>query len=244
MLAGAIDPNWTVTYASTNGGRTINHNFIGSAITIDPNALAGNGLASGWINNTSTAQWITAPNAEWSNNGGGYYDLPGNGTGKNSGTYIYTLVFNIEGDNPGSIVTNDISISLTIAADDQWKLFLNPKGDGTKKPNQRSVIEFDDTQAWLNTTSVTLDNFLLNNALFVIGQNYLCIEVTNTNDANGNSNQMVWNPSGMFLYQSSADWTRIDGRQITPVPEPSAYGLIFIGSSLGLYFFRRFRKKI
>ena len=48
----------------------------------------------GWIANTSTAQWITAPGGATA----GSASLPGNGTsGTNSAYYVYRLAFNISG---------------------------------------------------------------------------------------------------------------------------------------------------
>ena len=243
LSAGSVDPNWNVTYASTNGGQSTNSTYIGDAYVIDPNAFAGNGLAGGWINNTNDAQWIVAPNAVFSTNGNGVYGLPGNGTTKgwnsNMGVYLYTLKFNITGDNVGSTVTNHVAISLTLAADDQWSVYINPQGNGASLPNGTPAA-YDYTSAWLNTTSVTLANYgTNNNSVFKIGDNYLVVRVDNTNSITTQSSSTTTNPSGLFLYQSSSDWEKIDGKV---VPELPYTGMVIVGGSLIAWFVRRKQK--
>ena len=99
QAGGSKDANWSVTYASTNGGTSANTAYEGAAYVINPSVVS----SSGYTANTSNAQWIVAPGAytttstSSSQNAGGN-NLPGNGnTGSNEGVYIYTLAFTISG---------------------------------------------------------------------------------------------------------------------------------------------------
>ena len=67
--------------------------------------VSGTYIDSGWVPNTSTAQWIVAPGAKTpggtANVGGP--QLPGNGTtGNNDSTFVYQLAFNITGTGSGA----------------------------------------------------------------------------------------------------------------------------------------------
>ena len=217
---GSLDANWNVTYASTNGGTSANTTYEGDAYVISPSAVSG----SGYSPNTSTAQWITAPGATVGvggavNTGGDF--LPGNGnSGSNEGVYIYTIAFTISGTGAvGTAVTNQVQITMTMAADDQYSVFVNPTGNGTKAPT--GTASASDTSAWSNTTQFALQNYgtgSADNSSFKIGTNYLVIVVDNTNSVNGSSTSTATNASGLLVYQTSAD--EIDGH---PIPEVATW---------------------
>jgi len=246
---GTTDSHWSVGWADP-GNYT--GTYTGSAYVVNP-------TDGGWTANTSNAQWITAPGARTSatggagtaNDGGSY--LPGNGnSGSNMGVYLYVLAFNITGqvgDVIGSTVTNNMSISLTISADDQFKIWLNPAGNGTTPPSTAAVASAN--SSWTNSTPFTLANFTsgttTNNSVFKIGTNYLVIEVDNTNSINGSSGATDRNPSGLLFYQSGSQFATIGGNGFTiiggssvPIPEAGvvipAIGAV---AALGLAGFRR-----
>ena len=217
--------------------------YTGSAYTVLGTSITG----SGYVQNTSSAQWITAPGAAIDSSGssvntGGLF-LPGNGTStaRQSGStyykeakFLYTLAFNITGTGgTGSLVTNAISISMTIAADDQYNVFVNPTGNGTTLPSS-GTASASGLSAWTNTTSFTLQNGTngtgtSGNAQFVIGTNYIVIEVDNTNSVTSASTATALNASGLLVYQVGNAVT-IDGH---PVPEAGAW--IPIAAAMGLF---------
>ncbi|MBC7365906.1 MAG: hypothetical protein H7343_03680 [Undibacterium sp.] len=227
LSGGSTDPHWNVTYASTNGGSSQSTSNQGAAYVVSSAFIDG-----AWTQNTSSAQWITAPGATngsgTANVGGGF--LPGNGnTGSNKGIFVYTLALTVTGNGSGNI-TNSISISLTISADDQYRIYVNPSGNGTTIPTGTAAATA--TNAWNNSTSVTLQNGTNGtngNAIFKIGTNYLTIVVDNTNSVNGSSSNNTLNPSGLLVYQVGSA-ALIDGK---PIPEVGAW-LPIIGA-VGLY---------
>jgi hypothetical protein len=216
--AGQQDANWTVTYASTNGGGSANTAYEGSAYVISPSQIS----SSGYTPNTSQAQWITAPGATNSsgtspNTGGDF--LPGNGTtAPNEGIYIYTLAFTISGTGAaGTTVSNEIQITMTLAADDQYSVYVNPAGNGKSVPTGTAAAS--QTSAWANTSQISLQNYgTSNNSTFHIGVNYIVVVVDNTNSAQGASSSTALNASGLLVYQTSA--ATIDGH---PVPEVATW---------------------
>jgi hypothetical protein len=221
---GSTDPNWTVAYASTNGGSSANTTYEGAAYVVNNSNVVG----SGWTQNTGSAQWIVPPGAVDPNNGnsvntGGDF-LPGNGNaGSNEGIYVYTLAFTVAGTGSGT-VTNAISIGLTISADDQYAVYVNPSGSPTPAATG--------TSAWNNTTSATLQNGtngFNGNSQFVIGTNYLVIVVDNTNSVNGSSSSTATNASGLLVYQVGSAVT-IGGN---PVPEVGTW--LPLVAAMGLY---------
>lgn len=215
LNATSQDSHWTVTYAYANG-TSGNTSYQGKAYVVSSSQLDG-----AWAPNTSSAQWIVPPGAALSQsgqgiNGGGDY-LPGNGTsGNNRGVYVYTLSFYIAGTGSGT-VTNQMSISLTLAADDQAKVYVNPTLNTSGSINtSSSTLGGTLTNAWTNTSTLTLQNYGTNaNASFVIGKNTLVIEVDNTNSLTGSSSATSLNPSGLMVYQTGS-MAVIDGK---PVPE-------------------------
>jgi hypothetical protein len=142
------------------------------------------------------------------NNGGDF--LPGNGNANgtrtnpfnaNEGIYIYRLAFQITGIGSG-VVTNSISLSVTIAADDQYSLYLNPTGNGTSIPTSGAIGTR--SSAWTNTAAINIRNAAAGgSAVFNIGTNYLVVVVDNTNSITTTSTQTDLNPSGMLVYQVS-----------------------------------------
>jgi len=240
---GANDAHWTVTAAYLNG--TNNSTYTGAAYVLS-------GPDSSYAPNTSTAKWITAPGARATSSGtssvntGGDY-LPGSSaSGTNSAYYVYRLAFTIGGTGTGT-VTNNIQLSMTIAADDNYYVYVNPSRAPTV--NSSGTIDASagggngtavasGTSAWSNTTSFKIGNSTansgdVNNASFVIGTNYIYVVVANTD---GGSNTGGLNQSGLLVYQVGSGIT-IDGK---PVPEVGT--ILPIVGALGLFLFRRMRR--
>jgi len=234
MAANGPDSHWAVTYASTDGGGTRNTYYQGAAYVV-----GNNDNFSAWTD-VSNAQWIVPPNATavttyitGSPASTGYDAVPGNGTGNKEGIYVYTLAFQIAGaGNNGDIVSNAVSISLTLAADDLFTVYANPTGNGATLPTGGSA-----GGTWSKTTTVTLQNGTngtgtSGNSTFKIGTNYLSVVVYNTNGTNNKNEQ---NPSGLLVYQTGSA-TLIDGRP-SPVPEVGAWLPVF--GALGMVFWQR-----
>lgn len=237
LAGGTTDSHWAVTYAYANGVYD-NQAYQGAAYVV-----SGSYIDYAWVQNTGSAQWITAPGAKTSPSGGtanvgGDY-LPGIGTsGSNRAQYVYTLAFTILGTGSG-YVTNQVSINLTIAADDQYKIYVNPAlySSGAVNTNY-STLAGSGYSAWNNAQSVTLQNYGANaNANFVIGTNYLTIVVDNTDNVTGTSSYASLNPSGLMVYQVGSAMT-IDGK---PIPEAGA--VLPMIAALGLFGWRRFRRR-
>jgi len=243
LAGGTQESHWSVTYASVAGSQ--NTSYQGSAYVVSANYIDG-----GWTKNTTTAQWIVPPGASTAATGGtinaGGDFLPGNGNtnnifSSNEGIYVYTLAFNIVGSgNTGDTITNAISISLTLSADDQYYVYVNPTGNGTTLPTGNAAGS--KTNAWNSTAVVTLENGTngtgtSGNSIFKIGTNYLTIVVDNTNSINGSSNSTALNPGGLLVYQVGTA-NLIDGLP-NPVPEVGVW-LPIIGA-LGLFSWRRLR---
>ena len=226
---GANDTSWSVSY-STEG-----KNYQGAAYVV-------NTPGSGWTHDVGGAEWITAPG-----NGGSAY-LPGNGTtGANAASYVYKLAFTIvgkPGDSVGSAVTNQVSITLTLAADDQAKVYVNPTTLGLKGTGAidtaNSKLGGTLSSAWTNTTPIVLQNYNdgthADNAAFVIGTNYLYIQVDNTNGVSGDSASTATNLSGLLVYQTGSSATVIGSKA---VPEVGAW--LPIAGALGLFLWHRSR---
>jgi len=239
---GDQDSHWRVTYARVNGSGSSSSSYTGSAYVV-----SGSFIDGAWVQNTSSAQWITAPGASTAQSGGttnvgGDY-LPGNGTsGNNSAYYVYRLAFQITGSGTGAI-TNNLSISMTIAADDAYTVYVNPASAPTV--NNSGVISSggtaasaSGTSAWNNTTSITLANYGTNdNANYVIGTNYIYIVVANTNSQTGNNSSNALNPSGLLVYQVGTA-VMIDGR---PIPEAGTW--MPMAGALGVFGWLRWRRR-
>ncbi len=243
---GSAVSYWTVTYASSNGGSSVNTTFVGAAYAITASAVSG----SGYTSNTSTAEWIVAPGASTSsghtsgstyvNKGGNY--LPGNGTGSNEGLFVYTLAFNLTqtGLAAGAVITAPVSIDMTIAADDGYTIYMNPLGynvSPTTAPSNysNSIVSLPQGE-WNNVTQQVIST---GNATFYNGINYLAILVDNTNGISGSSSSTAWNESGLLDYNVSA-WngtTEIwaNGKAITPVPEVGTWIPVVVGVALAAY---------
>jgi len=236
LAGGATDSHWSVNYANAPG---TDSNYEGAAYVV-----SGGYIDAGWVPNTSSAQWITAPGARTAGSGGtantGGDFLPGNGTsGTNAARFVYRLAFNIAGaGGNGSNVTNNISISLTIAADDRYEIYVNPTMSGGEIAGSNTAAATRNN-AWNNTTAEYLQNYTggghADNVNFVIGTNYIYIVVDNTNSISGSSGSTALNPSGLLVYQVGSA-VLIDGK---PVPEVRA--ILPVLGALGLVLFRRFR---
>jgi hypothetical protein len=232
--AGATDSHWKVTYATTDGGATVNNTYVGNGTAY----IVNNGNNdSGWVDKTN-AQWIVPPNAASTDT------FPGNGTsGANAASFIYTLSFTIVGnvgDNAnGSVVTNQTSITLTLAADDQASVYVNPTLNANGSINSSSKLGGSIASAWKNTQTITLQNYddgtHSNNAVFKIGLNTLVIQVDNTNSQTGDSLSTQLNASGLLVYQTGA--ATVIGTK--PAPEVAVW-LPIVGA-LGLFCWRRSR---
>jgi hypothetical protein len=238
--AGTQAADWTVSYASINGGASANATYEGAGYVISPSSISG----SGYTPNTSGAQWITAPGAAQSasgsslNTGGDF--LPGNGnSGSNEGIYVYTLAFTITGTGSAGTVVNSanskIQITMTMAADDQYSVYVNPTGSSAAAATQ--------TNAWNNTTEFALQNYGgggADNSTFVIGTNYIAVVVDNTNSQTGSSGSTELNASGLLVYQTSA--ATING---APVPEVATWlPLLGVIGCYGLVSLRRRQAKL
>ncbi len=233
LAGGTTDSHWSVNYASTNGGTSSNSTYMGAAYVV-----SGTYIDSAWTQNTSTAQWIVAPGARTSSSGGsvnaGGDFLPGNGSsGANNGIFVYTLAFNIVGTGTGT-VTNDVSINITLSADDRYRVYVNPAGNGTTDPTGSATAAGSALNAWNNTTAVILQNGTngtgtSGNAIFRIGTNYLTVVVENTNSIAGSSTNTGFNPSGLLVYQVGSA-TLINGQ---PIPEVGAW--LPLAGALALY---------
>ncbi len=236
--SGTQAADWSVTYASTNGGTSSSPAYDGAGYVISPASVT----ASAYTPNTSNAQWIVAPGASTAatggtvNSGGNY--LPGNGnTGANEGVFIYTLAFTITGSGPvGTTVTSQIQVSMTLAADDQYSVYVNPAGNGTTIPT--GTAAGSKTAAWSNTSALVLQNYGTggaDNSTFKIGTNYIVVVVDNTNGITGSSASTTLNESGLLVYQSSA--AEINGN---PVPEVATWlPLVGVLGCYGLVVLRR-----
>lgn len=259
---GGRDAHWDVTYAFVNGTRYRSYSGNGYADTtytstagayvLSSTANSGgsaNYIDGAYVPNTSSAQWITAPGAMTAATGGtadlgGDY-LPGNGTsGTNSAFYVYQLAFTITGTGTGT-VTNAINISLTIAADDAYEIYVTSTpvtvSSGGAISAQHAASAFG-TSAWSNTTAQTLTNSGSGaNTTFSIGTNYLTVVVHNSNSVTGTSSSTALNPSGLLVYQVGAVAT-IDGH---PVPEVGTW-LPLLGAVglYGIFAWRRGRERV
>jgi len=244
LADGSTDSHWSVSYARVNGSGSTSSSYTGAAYVV-----SGSYIDGAWVANSSTSRWITAPGARTAATGGttnvGGDFLPGNGTtGSNSAYYVYRLAFTISGSTTGgTTVTNQVSISLTIAADDQYSVYVNPASAPTVNNSGAintggTVASGSRTSAWNNTSSITLQNFGTgDNADFVVGTNYLYVVVANTNSATGSSGSNALNPSGLLVYQVGTAMT-IDGR---PVPEVGT--MLPVVGALGIFAWRRLRRK-
>jgi len=241
LAGGATDSHWTVTYARVNGTNyTGNSTYTGASYVLSPSYID-----SAYVANSSTSKWITAPGASTAatggtNNIGGDY-LPGNGTsGTNSAQFVYRLAFTIVGT--GFNVNNNVSISLTLAADDQYKVYVNPSLNANGSVNTGSTLAGSRTSAWSNTTALYLQNFTdangSANSNFVIGTNYIYVVVDNTNSLTGTSASASLNPSGLLVYQVGAA-TTING---SPIPETGA--ILPVVAALALFGWRRLRLRL
>ena len=239
---GLTDSHWTVSYAEVGGVSA--SQYTGAAyVVVGP-------LSNQHTSNSTNppAQWITAPGAKTAATGGqtntGGSFLPGNGTtGNNSASYVYQLAITIAGSGAlGTVVTNQIAISLTIAGDDQYAIYVNPAAGPTVDKNGvisaggTAASSVNTSAAYKNTTPLTLQNFGASaNAVFVIGTNYLDVVVANTNGINGSSSSSTINQAGLLVYQATSQFTTIDGKPV--VPEVGAWMPVVL--ALGLFFRKR-----
>jgi MYXO-CTERM domain-containing protein len=231
LTGGSVDQNWSVTEAFVGGtSYSGTSQYTGAAYVVNNSAIE----SASYVQDTTSAQWITAPGASTSSGGtstnsGGLY-LPGNGTAApNVAEYVYTLSFQVEGTlgSGGSkhVVGNELQISLTIAADDDYAIYVNPTLSGGMPTGTASATGVN---SWTNSTTDYLQNYngtttgsssQSANAGFVIGTNTLTIVVTNSNEITGSSSSTVLNPSGLLVYEVGSEAV-IDGN---PVPEVGAW---------------------
>ncbi len=250
LAGGSTDPLWKVTYAQVSGASyTGNSQFTGAAYVINDIPYI---TSLNYVQNTASAQWITAPGATTdasgtiTNSGGNY--LPGNGTtGSNDAEYIYTMTFSITGTGSGT-VTNNVAISLTIAADDNYAIYVNPGAVNTKQSSStygsfiNSTASDTGTSAWTNASTTFLQNYTNSNssanATFKIGTNTISIVVTNSNGITGNSSAITLNASGLLVYQMGGNGMLING---IPIPEVGAW--LPVAGALGLFGVLAWRRK-
>ncbi len=230
LNSGNQDSHWAVT---TNEGSA----YQGQAYVVRGSTVTG----SGWSANTANARWITPPgatNATGGNVNQGYNYLPGNGTtGTNAASYAYTLAFTITGTGTG-VVSNQVTVTLTLAADDNASVYINPTMSNGLVDTASSTLGGTVLAAWGNTRTITLQNFdngaNANNATFVIGINYLTIQVDNTNGITGTSAATALNASGLMVYQTGGS-----ANIISPNPTPEVGVWLPVVGALGLFFWRR-----
>jgi len=242
LAGGATDSHWTVTYARVNGtSYTGNSTYTGASYVLSPTYID-----AAYVANSASSKWITAPGASTAATGGtanvgGDY-LPGNGTtGANRAQYVYRLAFTIVGTGSGT-VSNNVSISLTLAADDQYSVYVNPTLNANGSINTgSSTLAATRTNAWNNTSAAYLQNYTdangSANSTFVVGTNYIYVVVDNTNSVVGTSGSNALNPSGLLVYQVGA-LAMINGN---PVPEVGT--VLPVVAALGLFGWRRIRSK-
>jgi hypothetical protein len=239
LSGGSQDTHWDVVYAQVGG--TV---YTGaSTYTGDAYVVSNSYIDSAWVPNSSTAKWIVPPGAKTTGgtaNVGGDL-LPGNGNaGVNEAIFVYRLAFTINGTGTvGSAVGNQVSISLTIAADDQYTIYVNPTLDANG--NVTSAAAGSRTNAWNNTSAEYLQNYAGNghadNSDFVIGTNYIYVVVDNTNSINGSSTSTALNPSGLLVYQVGTAVV------ISSTPVPEVGTILPVVGALGLFGLRFMRRR-
>lgn len=239
LAGGTQDTHWDVVYAQV-GGAT----YTGSSTyTGDAYVVSNSYIDSAWVPNSSTAKWIVPPGAKNTNgtaNVGGDL-LPGNGdSGVNTAIYVYRLAFTISGTGSvGEAVGNQVSISLTIAADDQYTIYVNPTVNSSGVITSASAGTR--TDAWNNTSAEYLQNYVGNGhadtADFVIGTNYIYVVVDNTNSVSGSTSATALNPSGLLVYQVGS------AVNISKTPIPEVGTMLPIVGALGLFGLRILRRR-
>jgi hypothetical protein len=210
--SGTQDPYWTVTYASTNGGSTTAGQYVGAAYVVNAtNSSFTVTQVPSWAASTSSAEWITAPGAVWTNshftatsgaiNSGGD-GLPGEGPGNsppsytagNSAIYVYTTTFTIGGNGTTGDAVSGFTMTLSISADNNFAVFVNPatsaRALATSTANYVSPA---------NTYTASPMNVSLTSG-FVIGVNTISIEVQNEGSSTGAAQT---NYSGLIVYGSN-----------------------------------------
>jgi hypothetical protein len=251
LAGGSNDPNWLVTYADVEGqSYTGNSQYTGAAYVIDDSPYIS---SESYVQNSSVSQWITTPGAATSqttttstNQGGNY--LPGNGTsGTNSAEFIYTMTFSITGTGSGT-VTNNVAINLTVAADDDYAIFVNGAVNTNTFSSTYGDLMSSDTaalsgsNAWTNSTMAWLANYnsssFSSNSAFKIGTNTISIVVTNSNEVPGSTSATTLNPSGLLVYEIGGEGMLVNG---SPVPEVGAW--LPVAGALGLFGFLVWRRK-
>lgn len=243
LLPGnSTDPEWAVTYANVEGVNYHgNSQYTGAAYVVDDSPYIS---AEDYVQNTGYSEWITAPGATTTNSGtttsnsGGNY-LPGNGTsGTNSAEFIYTMTFSITGTGSGT-VGNQVAISLTIAADDDYAIYVNgATNTNTHSSTYGDLLSTDTSSvtgsnAWTNSSMAWLANYnsssFSSDAGFVIGTNTISIVVTNSNEISGSTTQTISDPSGLLVYEVGGEGMLVNG---SPVPEVGAW--LPVAGALGL----------
>jgi hypothetical protein len=139
-------------------------------------------------------------------------------------------------------VTNKVSISLTIAADDQYSVYVNPASGPTVSSTGvisagGTAASGSRTSAWNNTAALTVQNYDSTNASFKIGTNYLYVVVANTNSQTGVNGSNARNPSGLLVYQVGSA-TLVDP---SPVPEVGTW--LPVAGALGFFGMRFLRRR-
>jgi hypothetical protein len=158
---------------------------------ISPTQISGSGYTPTRAPRSGSRPRAPPSSSGSSPNTGGDF-LPGNGnSGSNEGIYIYTLAFTITGTGAAGTVVNSansqIQITMTLAADDQYSVYVNPSETGSDPHRHAAATQ---TNAWNNTTEIALQNYGsggADNSTFKIGTNYIVVVVDNTNSQTGSS---------------------------------------------------------
>jgi hypothetical protein len=232
--SGQQDAAWVVTYATTNGGASADTANEGTSYVINTTntTYSSQYPSPPWVPNTSTAQWITAPGAVWTNGssatnntpnagGDGLYAYGANSSplpynNANAAEYVYTTTFTITGTGTGAIT--GFTLNLSLAADNSFSIFVNPASTRTVL-NPATAAYVSAASAYTATSAVALTSG------FVVGVNTISIEVENA----GKAGTSQINYSGLLVY--GAGMTGVLPEVGTWVPMVGAvlvYGLLFM----------------
>jgi hypothetical protein len=229
VTPGKADSNWNVTFVSTTGTNGSNN----TKYTGDAYVISGT-LPGGYVGNSNNAQWITAPTDKTYAGP----SLPGYGTANHEGVYVYTLAFNVVGTGSGT-VTTPITITLGVAADDQFAIYVNPSNNGNSIPTSGASFT-SDAGAWTGTTDITLTNGTTGtngNSRFVVGTNYMVIVVDNTDSGNNSGGN---NATGLLVYQVG-DMLVGNNPIQGVIPEVGAW--LPVAAAMGLFLWSRRRRR-
>jgi hypothetical protein len=188
---------------------------------VDPHwTISTNPSGTGSAAYTTVANGFPLPGPWLSNPTGAAWIQPTSGTTDNhaAGTYVYSTNFDLTGFDPTTA-----TVSFRVAADDRISgVYLNGNNVG---------FTYNGVNGGAAYASLS-DQFTISNpAFFQDGLNQLQFHVVNDPVA-GDDCYDPTNPTGMLV--------KVYGKAC-PIPEPSTFALV--GAGLGIFAFRRLRKK-